>query len=142
MGIFSYMRKAQYYETDQMGIIHHANYIHWFEEARVDFMEKIGFGYDRVEELGISMAVLSVKCEYKSMVRFGETMNIQISITECSATRLTVSYRVVDTVKGELRAIGETRHCYYDNKRRRPIVLKKASPELYELLLSQVDNFS
>jgi len=43
MTILPYIRKAQFYETDQMGVIHHANYIHWFEEARVDFLEQIGF---------------------------------------------------------------------------------------------------
>ena len=37
-----YEHKAQYYETDQMGIIHHANYLHWFEEARIDMMEQMG----------------------------------------------------------------------------------------------------
>ena len=36
-----YEHKAQYYETDQMGIIHHANYLHWFEEARIDMMEQM-----------------------------------------------------------------------------------------------------
>ena len=40
-----YEHKAQYYETDQMGIIHHANYLHWFEEARIDMMEQMGMGY-------------------------------------------------------------------------------------------------
>ena len=42
-----YEHKAQYYETDQMGIIHHANYLHWFEEARIDMMEQMGMGYDK-----------------------------------------------------------------------------------------------
>ena len=39
--------KVQYYETDGMGIVHHSNYIRWFEEARVDLLEQLGFGYDR-----------------------------------------------------------------------------------------------
>lgn len=39
-----YEHKTQYYETDQMGIIHHANYLHWFEEARIDIMEQMGMG--------------------------------------------------------------------------------------------------
>lgn len=63
--------KAQYYETDQMGIIHHANYLHWFEEARIDMMEQMGMGYDLMEKQGIISPVLSVHCDYKSMARFG-----------------------------------------------------------------------
>ena len=42
MEVYSYKHKVQYYETDQMGIVHHSNYIRWFEEARIDFLEKIG----------------------------------------------------------------------------------------------------
>ena len=48
--------KVQYYETDGMGIVHHSNYIRWFEEARVDLLEQLGFGYDRIEEAGYSGA--------------------------------------------------------------------------------------
>ena len=43
MKTFICTHKAQYYETDQMGIIHHSNYIRWFEEARVGFLEEIGY---------------------------------------------------------------------------------------------------
>ena len=47
-----YERRVQYYETDKMGIVHHSNYIRWFEEARTALMEEGGFGYDRMEALG------------------------------------------------------------------------------------------
>ena len=40
-----YRHKVQYYETDQMGIVHHSNYIRWFEEGRIDLMEQMGLGY-------------------------------------------------------------------------------------------------
>lgn len=49
-----YEHKTQYYETDQMGIIHHANYLHWFEEARIDIMEQMGMGYDMMENRELS----------------------------------------------------------------------------------------
>lgn len=45
-----YQHLAKYYETDQMGIIHHSNYIRWFEEARIDYMNQIGLTYNRVGE--------------------------------------------------------------------------------------------
>ena len=47
-----YEHKVHYYETDKMGVVHHSNYIRWMEEARVDMMEKSGFGYKRLEEEG------------------------------------------------------------------------------------------
>lgn len=126
-------RKANYYETDQMGIIHHSNYIRWFEEARVDFMEQAGFGYGKAVEHGIDFAVLGVDCEYKSMVRFGEEVLIHTGISSITPSRMTVFYRIEDAATGEVRTTGHTRHCYFDNARQRPVSLKKVLPELYEL---------
>ena len=76
-----YEHKVQYYETDGMGIVHHSNYIRWFEEARVDLLEQLGFGYDRIEAEGYSGPVLEVACQYKTMSRFGETVRIEATIT-------------------------------------------------------------
>lgn len=136
MNIKPYVRKAHYYETDQMGIIHHANYIHWFEEARVDFMDQIGFSYELAVSTGIDFALLGVACEYKSMVRFNDTVNIQVLLTSLSLTKMTVQYRVTDVVSGKLCATGESRHCYFDSNRKRPVSLKKALPDLYDLFTS------
>lgn len=138
MNIKPYVRKAQYYETDQMGIIHHANYIHWMEEARVDFMEQVGFGYDRAVKEGIDFALLGLSCEYKSMVSFGDTVNIEVSISALTVTKMTVHYQITDAVTGKLRTTGESIHCYFDSNRKRPVSLKKVLPELYDLFASYV----
>ncbi len=53
MKLHTYEHRTQYYETDQMGIIHHSNYIRWFEEARTDLMRQMGIGYDEMEGQGI-----------------------------------------------------------------------------------------
>jgi len=127
------IRKANYYETDQMGIIHHSNYIRWFEEARIDFMEQIGFGYARAVKAGIDLAVLESCCKYKSMVRFSDTVEILASVTDLQHARMTVSYIITDANSGELRSQGYTSHCFYDNRKNKPVSLKKAIPELYEL---------
>ena len=50
-----YEHHAKYYETDQMGIIHHSNYIKWMEEARMDLMDQIGLSYKQMEEMEIIM---------------------------------------------------------------------------------------
>ena len=136
MEIKPYVRKANYYETDQMGIIHHSNYIRWFEEARVDFMEQIDFGYDKAVEHGIDFAVLGVSCDYKSMVRFGDSVQIRAELSEVGPSRMAVRYTVTDAATGELRTTGESRHCYFDGKKQRPVALKKVLPELYALFQS------
>lgn len=136
MTIKPYLRKANFYETDQMGIIHHSNYIRWFEEARVDYMEQLGFSYNKTVEGGVDIALLSVRCEYKSMVRFGDTVRIQVFISEMEKMRMTVGYRIHDAQSGELRTEGETRHFFYDGGKKRPVSLEKAMPELFKLFSS------
>ncbi len=131
MEIKPFIRKANYYETDRMAIIHHSNYIRWFEEARVDFMEQMGYGYEKANAAGIDFAVLGVECEYLSMVRFGEKVLITAAVTRLSPSRMSIAYRVEDAETGQLRCVGETRHCYFDNAAQRPVSLKKVLPDLY-----------
>ena len=128
-----YHRTAQYHETDQMGIIHHANYIKWFEEARTDFLDQIGMGYREMEEAGILSPVLSMNCEYKKPVRYGDRVAIHVTIEQFDGCRLTVSYRVEDADTGELRAEGNSRHCLIARDFR-PIRLQKVNPQQYETL--------
>ena len=133
MTVTPYVRKAQYYETDQMGVIHHANYIHWFEEARIHLLAEIGFPYEKVESLGITFAVLGLSCAYKSSVRFGDTVNVFAGVADCGHSKMTIGYRVVDALNGELRTTGESQHYFFRKTDARPVSLKKTIPELYDL---------
>ena len=136
MKIKPFCRKANFYETDQMGIIHHSNYIRWFEESRVDFMEKIDFDYRKVNERGIDFGVIDVYCEYKSMVRFSDIVNIKVTLSEVTEMRLTVDYEITNAKTGELCTLGRSKHFYYDTKKQRPVSLKRGIPELFELFCS------
>jgi len=126
-----YLRKAQFYETDSMGVVYHGNYIHWMEEARCDFMEQIGYGYHQVVDRGFDIALTDISCHYQSMTRFGETVKIFVSITGLSPAKLKLSYRMEDADSGEVRFTGESRHFFYDRSRGRPTALKRVLPELY-----------
>ena len=64
MEICPYKHTVQYYETDRMGITHHSNYIRWMEEARVDFLEQAGWGYDKLEEAGTQETVCTAHSEH------------------------------------------------------------------------------
>ena len=119
-----YEHKTQYYETDQMGIIHHANYLHWFEEARTDLMDQMGMGYDMMEDQGIICPVLSVHCEYKSMARYGETVQVMVNLKEYNGIRMTLEYTVLDKKTGQVRCVGESRHCFL-TRDGKPVSLKR-----------------
>lgn len=127
----AYMHQAQYYETDQMGIIHHSNYIRWMEEARIAYMDGMDFPYRKVEEAGIVSPVLAVECEYKSMTHFGDRILIDVKLASFNGVKYTISYVMRDEKTGEVRAVGTSKHCYLD-KSGRPVTLKKALPALYD----------
>ena len=138
MELRPYLRKAQFYETDGMGIIYHGNYIHWMEEARTDLMDQIGWSYRRAVEAGVDIALTDISCHYKTMTRFGETMAIETAITRLTPARMELSYRMTDAETGALHATGTSSHFFYDRNQGRPVALKKALPELYQLLQSLV----
>ena len=110
-----YEHHAKYYETDQMGIIHHSNYIKWMEEARMDLMEQIGLSYKQMEEMEIISPVLSVVIETK--------------ITKYNGIKMDVEYRMTDKETGELRTTAKSSHCFL-NRSGRPISLKRSYPEI------------
>lgn len=112
----TYEHKTQYYETDQMGIIHHSNYIRWFEEARIDFMSQCGFSYAQMERDGVISPVLSVSCEYKSMTRFGDTVSIETRIEKYNGLKLSLEYTARDKETGEIRCLGKSSHCFLDRE--------------------------
>lgn len=129
----TYKHKVQYYETDKMQFTHHSNYIRFMEEARVDFLNKIGWGYDKMEQEGIIFPVVSVNCDYKKSTSFEDIIHISISILDLSAVKLTVGYTM--TVSGQVVCTASSVHCFL-NQSGRPISIKKQFPEFYSLLES------
>jgi len=129
-----YSRKVHFYETDQMGIVHHSNYIRWLEETRIDFMEQIGYGYNRVSDLGIDFAVLGVNVDYKQSVRFNDVVEIHLAIGELTSVRMSIKYKILRS--GVLCATGETRHCAILSQKQKVVSLQKEIPELFDLFSS------
>lgn len=138
----TYIHKVRYYETDKMGITHHSNYIRWMEEARVDFLDKIGYGYAKLEHDGIFSPVIGVQCRYKHSTTFDDEVEIAVGIREFKGVRLVISYMMTNRATGEPVLEGESMHCFTDINGK-PIVLKKRFPEfdsvLRKLALSKTD---
>ena len=87
-----YIRKVQYYETDMMGIVHHANYIHWMEEARIDFLNQLGFPYAEMEKRGAMSPVRAVSCSYKKPCSFDDEIAIEVNVQAFNGVVLTIGY--------------------------------------------------
>ncbi|MBR1797523.1 MAG: acyl-CoA thioesterase [Clostridiales bacterium] len=131
--ITPYEHVVQYYETDQMQVAHHSNYIRWFEEARVDAFEKIGLGYRECEQMGIISPVVAVSAEYKTSARFFDTVVIRIRFTKYTGVRLYIEYEVTDKETGELRCKGQSEHCFVSSEGR-ILSIRKDYKELDEKL--------
>ena len=129
----SYIRKVNYHETDKMGITHHSNYIKFMEEARVDFLEQIGYGYSILEENGIVSPVVGVECQYKHTTTFNDEICIHVEIIEFKGVKLVIRYKMTNNKTGELVLIGKSEHCFVD-KEGKPIILKRQFP-VYDKVL-------
>ena len=75
-----YIHRVHYYETDRMGITHHSNYIRMMEEARVDFMEQLGWPYAKMEELGVMSPVTAVNLKYHAPTTFDDRIGIAVRV--------------------------------------------------------------
>ena len=107
-----YIKKVQYYETDMMGIVHHANYIRWMEEARIDFLDQMGFPYARMEAEGIISPVRAVSCQYKKPCTFGDTLNIAVAADSFNGVVLTLRYDMTRESDGALVCQARSEHVF------------------------------
>ena len=135
-----YLHHVQYYETDRMGITHHSNYIRWMEEARVAFLEELGWGYEKLENMGIVSPVTQAACEFKKPTTFSDVVEITVEVREYRGVRLLLSYRMVNERTKELVAEGTSGHCFL-NREGQVMILKKEHPEFDKILkeLAQAD---
>ncbi len=129
----NYIHKVNYYETDKMGITHHSNYIRWMEEARINFLEQIGFGYDKLEKDGIISPVIAVECDYKMTTTFGDTVEIEVEIEEFRGVKLIIRYTMRNINNNKIVLIGRTKHCFV-SKDNKPIILKRTFSEFDQKL--------
>ena len=123
-----YIHRVQYYETDRMGITHHSNYIRWMEEARVAFLEEIGWGYDRLEAEGVVSPGLSVDGHFQKRTTFGDEVEITAMLKEYRGIRIVLEYEMKNWATGETVFVGTSEHCFLDGNGR-PARLKSVLPE-------------
>lgn len=128
-----YRHKVNYYETDRMGITHHSNYLRFMEEARVDFLEKIGWGYDKLEAMGIISPVTAVSCQYKESTTFNDNIDVYVRVKDFKGVKLVIEYEMIKTSNGHTALIGTSEHCFL-NSSLRPVRLDRECPEFYTKL--------
>ena len=124
----TYKHEVKYYECDRMGITHHSNYVRFMEEARVDFLDKIGYGFERIEAEGVFSPVIAVSCNFKHPTTFKDVIEIDVSISKIQDLKFEFTYTM--RVSDKVVCIGQSTHCFTENGR--PVVISKRLPELFE----------
>lgn len=123
----------RYTETDQMGFVHHSNFLNYFELARIEWLDKIGFSYAAMEKKGIVMPVVATNVNFIYPAHFGDWLSIILSMDEMPKARIKLSYKVINQESIEI-ANGATTLAFLDQKHQRPVRCPKALLDIFQSL--------
>ena len=120
--------RVRYAETDQMGVVYHANYLVWFEVGRVELLRQMGFSYRDMEEQDqCFIAVVEARCRFKSPAHYDDEIRIRTSLKHIRNSFLQFGYEAERVSDGQLLAEGDTMHIVTDAQ-----MNKRALPEKYQ----------
>ena len=106
--------RVRYAETDRMGVVYYANYLVWFEVGRTEWLRTTGWSYREMEQEGISLPVIEVRCEYLQPARYDDEIEIRTRASVLTAVRIRFDYDVVRTADDTVTASGHTVHAAVD----------------------------
>ncbi len=133
MELKPWLHRVQYYETDQMAVVHHSNYIRWFEESRTDWFEQLNLPMRMVEGQGIMIPVVSCQAKYIISARLGDEVEIHPKKELYNGVVLKISYEVIDPKTGKCMATGESVHCF-TTRDGKVLNLKRKYPDIHAIL--------
>ncbi|MBN8207572.1 acyl-CoA thioesterase [Bacillus sp. NTK071] len=123
--------EVRYAETDQMGVVYHANYLVWFELGRTALINDLGFRYADMEKEGILSPVVDIKASYKRPVRYGDQVMIRTWVEHYDGIRVSYGYEVTNG-DGETCVTGESMHTCVKRESFRPISIRRKFPEWHK----------
>ena len=123
-----YEHVVKYYECDKMGIVHHSNYVRFMEEARVDWMDQLGYGFDQLEAEGVVSPVIAINCNYRHPSTFKDVIVIEVKVAQMSALKISFDYTM--KVGDKVVCLASSTHCFLENGR--PVVPEQRFPKLYK----------
>jgi acyl-CoA thioester hydrolase len=118
--------RVRYAETDQMGVVYHANFFVWFEVGRVEFLRAMGFSYRDMEENDACfIAVVDARCRYKAPAHYDDEITVRTSLKNVRESVIHFGYELVRVSDGTLLAEGETMHVVTDAEMKRRTIPEK-----------------
>lgn len=113
--------RVRYKETDAMGIVHHANYIVWFEIGRTDLCRATGFPYSEIEARGYILVVTEIGCRFRTPFRYDDEVLIRTGVRETASRSMRFEYELRDATGETLHATGFSSHLWLDRETRKPV---------------------
>ena len=104
--------RVSYGETDAMGVVYYAEYLHIFERARSEFIRGKGLSYADVEKRGIFLPVREVSCRYRSSARYDDLVRVETRISEWGRATVTFAYTLLLAEEKRVLATGWTQHAF------------------------------
>jgi len=130
--------RVRYSETDQMRVAYHPNYIIWFELGRVAFLRQLGFTYGEMEEDGMHLPLVEVRCRYKHPARYDDEITVRTRLAQIRTSLLRFRFEVVRTSDERLLAEGESVHMVVGNDLR-PTRLSEKYRATFEAAAAKVE---
>jgi len=100
--------RVNYSETDQMGLVYHANYVIWLDMARTEHLRGTGVTYKEMEEQGVYLAVTDLQVRYRRAARYDDLVRVRCWVREVASRRVTFGYAVERSGTDELLATAQT----------------------------------
>jgi len=125
--------RIRYTETDQMGFAHHSHYLNYFEMARIEWLNSIGFSYAELEQSCVVMPVVSANINFKSPAFFDDPLRIKLTIEKIPRASIKIDYVIVDESEKEI-ANGSTTLAFLNRETNRPIRCPQRLLEIIESL--------
>lgn len=111
--------RVRYGETDQMGVVYHANYASYFEVGRTEWLREYGITYKSMEEKGVMLPVISLKINYKNSAKYDDLLTLKTTLKKIPTATIEFDYELVNE-KDELLVTGNTVLAFVNKQRNRP----------------------
>ncbi|MDY0405781.1 thioesterase family protein [Virgibacillus sp. 179-BFC.A HS] len=130
--------EVRYQETDQMGVVYHANYLVWFEIGRTKFVESLGLEYAGMEKDNVVSPVTDVNISYKKPIHYGEKATVETWLEKYNGVRTVYGYEIKNE-QGQIAVLGTTQHVIVEKNSFRPLSLRKTFPKWHQAYMQAIE---
>lgn len=131
--------EVRYQETDQMGIVYHANYLIWFEIGRTKLIEQLGFQYASLEMEDILSPVVDVHVTYTKPALYGDIVKVHTWIDTYDGVRTTYAYKILNQ-NDEILVTGETMHVIVKKGSFKPVRLRNVRRDWHDAYKKEIED--